>query len=164
MLLLNSANLSPSPHKPVPQCVGGIEEVGAGRAFPGKKCRSGSLLALLSCRLNINLHEWSLHCWWWGGGGGGWVQMNHNNKKIEVLHRLLLINLLTIFDFVFLKGKAICCLITYILAGSFKEAWDFWQKLPISHWLFECLLCYVQSILIRMKKRIIFPFNPYFSK
>jgi hypothetical protein len=33
--LFNSANLSPSPpSRPVPRCVGGIEEVGAGRAFP----------------------------------------------------------------------------------------------------------------------------------
>jgi hypothetical protein len=34
--LFNSANLSPSPpSRPVPRCVGGIEEVGAGRALGG---------------------------------------------------------------------------------------------------------------------------------
>ncbi len=48
--------------------------------------------------------------------------MNNNNKKLKYYIGFLLINLLTILDFVYLKGKAICRLVKYILAGSFKEA------------------------------------------
>jgi hypothetical protein len=74
-----------------------------------------------------------------GDGGGGGVQMNHNNNKNKKYYIcFLLINLLTVLHFVFLKvsqypctsdipppsrkGNLPSCYILYILSGSLKEA------------------------------------------